>query len=91
MNPGFVGILCLACCVLDRLVAAVLSGSVKASKLGLEYFHRTWDAEGFFRRRELDSGGFVPWDDMEIWIDRAAPPPLRRIVQGASVPGYWTA
>ena len=58
--------------LVDQVVKAVRSKSAKASQLALRYFHETWDAEGnFLQDNEIDSGGFVPWDRMDFWRDRA--------------------
>jgi hypothetical protein len=61
--------------LVDRVVDAVLTGSSEAAELGLRYFHETWDATGFFCEGEIDSGGFVPWDELNDWLERAVDEP----------------
>jgi len=67
--------------LVDQVVEAVRSKSTKASQLALRYFHETWDAEGnFLQDNEIDSGGFVPWDEMHLWQDRAETDELDAVV-----------
>jgi hypothetical protein len=55
--------------LVDRVVDAVVAGAPAASRLALRYFHDAstdpWSLD------EIDSGGFVPWDELNMWLEKA--------------------
>jgi hypothetical protein len=55
--------------LVDRVVDAVVSGSPAAFKLALRYFHDA--STNPWNLGEIDSGGFVPWDELDRWLEDA--------------------